>query len=47
MTAPLQGIRVLDLPRLLTGAFATLMLAELGAEIIKVEDPDGADPTRR
>jgi crotonobetainyl-CoA:carnitine CoA-transferase CaiB-like acyl-CoA transferase len=37
---------VLDLTRLLPGAFATLMLAEMGAEVIKVEDPNGGDPTR-
>ena len=43
---PLSGIRVLDLSRLLPGAFATLMLAELGAEVVKVEDPRGGDPMR-
>ena len=47
MTAPLAGIRVVDFTRLLPGAFATLMLAELGAEVIKIEDPDGGDPMRR
>ena len=40
-------MRVLDLSRLLPGAFATLMLAELGADIIKVEDPAGGDPIRQ
>jgi len=40
-------VRVLDLSRLLPGAFATLMLAELGADIIKVEDPAGGDPIRQ
>jgi crotonobetainyl-CoA:carnitine CoA-transferase CaiB-like acyl-CoA transferase len=47
MTQPLSGIRVVDLSRLLPGAFATLMLAELGAEVIKVEDPVGGDPMRQ
>jgi len=46
MTGPLAGVRVLDLTRLLPGAFATLMLAEMGAEVIKIEDPTGGDPTR-
>src|SRR5215472_12162827 len=47
MSFPLQDVRVLDLTRLVPGAFATLMLAELGAEVIKVEDPRGGDPTRQ
>lgn len=42
----LSGVRVIDLTRLLPGAFATLMLAELGAEVIKVEDPRSGDPMR-
>jgi len=43
---PLDGVRILDLTRLLPGAYATLVLADLGAEIIKVEDPDGGDTMR-
>jgi alpha-methylacyl-CoA racemase len=44
--APLAGVRIVDLTRLLPGAFATLMLAELGADVIKIEDPRGGDPMR-
>ncbi len=47
MRFPLQDVRILDLTRLVPGAFATLMLAELGADVIKVEDPRGGDPTRQ
>ena len=43
---PLQGIRVLDLSRLLPGPLATLVLADLGAVVDKVEDPDLGDYTR-
>lgn len=46
MPFPLSSVRVIDLTRLLPGAFATLMLAELGAEVIKIENPAGGDPMR-
>jgi len=39
----LKGVRVLDLSRLLPGPYATLLLADLGAEVIKVEDPTKGD----
>src|SRR5437763_10111049 len=43
MTQPLNGIQVLDLSRLLPGAYASQMLADYGADIIKVEEPGSGD----
>jgi alpha-methylacyl-CoA racemase len=42
----LEGVRVLDLTRLLPGGFCTLLLADLGAEVLKVEDTAGGDYIR-
>ena len=44
---PLSGVRVLDLSRMLTGDYAGMLLGDMGADVIKIEEVDGGDPLRR
>ncbi|MEX0664267.1 MAG: CoA transferase [Acidimicrobiia bacterium] len=46
MSQTLEGLRILDLTRMLAGPYGTLLLGDMGAEIIKIEDPSGGDPIR-
>src|ERR1700712_534218 len=46
MTQPLEGFTVLDLTRVLSGPYATMLLADMGARVIKVEQPGKGDDTR-
>ena len=41
-----EGVRVLDLSRMLAGPYGSMLLADQGAEVVKIEEPDGGDPMR-
>ncbi|MCZ6620542.1 MAG: CoA transferase, partial [Deltaproteobacteria bacterium] len=46
MAGALDGVKVLEVCSFITGPYAGMLLADMGADVIKVEDPKGGDPFR-
>ena len=46
LPSPLEGVKILDMTRILAGPFATMIMADLGAEVVKIEAPGVGDDTR-
>ena len=47
LPSPLEGIKVLDCSQILAGPYCSMLLADMGADVVKIEKPGGGDDTRR